>query len=117
MTEKPTKKRGFAAMDREKLLAVCSLGGKAVKGEQRAFSTNRALAAEAGRRGGKAVPAESRSFSTNRELAGRAGKKGGAAIAAAVRSFAQNRELARAAGRKGGAAPRTKPTSEGEGDE
>jgi uncharacterized protein len=116
MTETPKKKRGFAAMDREKLLAVCSLGGKAVKGERRSFSTNRRLAAEAGRRGGKAVPPQSRSFSTNRELAGRAGKKGGATISAALRSFAQDRELARAAGRKGGMAPRSKP-AEGAGDE
>ena len=50
MNEK--SKRGFASMTPEKQRAIASLGGKSLKAEQRSFSRNRKLAAEAGRIGG-----------------------------------------------------------------
>lgn len=40
-------------MTPEKRREICSKGGKALKAEQRTFSRNRLLAAEAGRKGGR----------------------------------------------------------------
>jgi uncharacterized protein len=80
MTEKKsTGNRGFASMDAAKHRAIASMGGKAVPGEKRAYSQNRELAVQAGRKGGQNVPDESRSFSRNRDLAAQAGRKGGQA--------------------------------------
>ncbi|WP_426042863.1 general stress protein [Brevundimonas sp. TWP2-3-4b1] len=45
-------KRGFASMSRERQLEIARKGGAAVPGEKRAFSTNKELAQEAGRKGG-----------------------------------------------------------------
>lgn len=73
-----TSKKGFASMDPEKRRAIAAMGGRATKPENRSFSKNRELAAEAGRKGGKAVPAASRTFS-NVRIAKEAGRKGGSA--------------------------------------
>jgi general stress protein YciG len=54
MTDTPKAKRGFAAMNPEMLAAIAKRGGSAVPNSKRSFSTNRELAAEAGRRGGHA---------------------------------------------------------------
>lgn len=78
MTEK--SKRGFAAMTPERRREIAAMGGRAVKPESRSFSTNRELAANAGRKGGILTPATSRAFSVNRELASDAGRKGGLAV-------------------------------------
>lgn len=51
-----TSKRGFASMTPEKRREIASKGGKAVKPENRSFSTNNRLAIEAGRKGGSAAP-------------------------------------------------------------
>ena len=76
------KKRGFAAMDKEKQKAIAAAGGHAVPKESRSFSTDRELAAASGRKGGRAVPADKRSFSRDPELAAEAGRKGGRTKAA-----------------------------------
>jgi general stress protein YciG len=75
--EKIKSKRGFASMSPEKRAAIASMGGKAVKPENRAFSKNRTLASSAGKKGGVSVRPDRRSFSTDRKLASDAGKKGG----------------------------------------
>jgi general stress protein YciG len=77
MTE--IKKRGFAALDPERLRELARQGGKSVPNEKRTFSLNRELAATAGRLGGLATPGEKRSFATNPGLAATAGRKGGLA--------------------------------------
>lgn len=69
--------RGFASMDPERQRQIASMGGKAVRPEQRSFSLNRKLAANAGRKGGLSVPPEKRSFSQDPELAAAAGRIGG----------------------------------------
>jgi general stress protein YciG len=46
------KNRGFASMPAEQRRELASLGGKSLRPEQRSFSVNRALAAEAGSKGG-----------------------------------------------------------------
>lgn len=53
-TDGPKKKstRGFASMTPERRKEVASKGGSSVKGQNRAFSKDRALAQAAGRKGG-----------------------------------------------------------------
>lgn len=50
--------RGFAAMDKDRQREIARMGGAAVKAEDRSFSKDRALAAEAGRKGGEASAGE-----------------------------------------------------------
>lgn len=50
--ETTKSKKGFASMCPEKQKEIASLGGKAVKSENRSFSRNKDLAREAGRKGG-----------------------------------------------------------------
>jgi general stress protein YciG len=54
--EKPkgTSNRGFASMDEAKQREIASKGGRSVAPQDRSFSQNRKLAAEAGRKGGQA---------------------------------------------------------------
>jgi len=53
----PTPKpRGFAAMTPEKRREIATKGGAGVPAEKRAFSRDRELAAEAGRKGGVNKP-------------------------------------------------------------
>ncbi len=73
MKTKAKRVCGFAALTPERQRELASMGGKAVKSE------NRKLAAEAGRIGGTSVPADKRSFSQSAELAATAGRMGGAA--------------------------------------
>ena len=49
-----TRDRGFASMDPEKQRQIASKGGQSVPPEQRSFSKNHELAAQAGRKGGEA---------------------------------------------------------------
>lgn len=70
-------KRGFAALTPERRKAISSLGGKAVKPQNRSFSRNKDLAISAGKKGGISVSPENRSFSRNRALAAESGRKGG----------------------------------------
>jgi uncharacterized protein len=46
------KKRGFGGMDPEKRKMISSLGGRAVRPENRSFSRNKDLARSAGKKGG-----------------------------------------------------------------
>jgi uncharacterized protein len=52
-TDKPRKRRGFAAMEKEKRRKIARKGGASVPGEKRSFSQDRDLASNAGRKGGK----------------------------------------------------------------
>lgn len=79
MPDNKKQGRGFAAMDEKKQHEIASKGGQSVAPEDRSFSKNPGLAAEAGRKGGKAVAPEDRSFSRDHELAAEAGRKGGEA--------------------------------------
>ena len=49
-----TSNRGFASMDVAKQREIASKGGRSVAAQDRSFSQNRALAAQAGRKGGQA---------------------------------------------------------------
>jgi general stress protein YciG len=52
VVEKPKQRRGFACMTPERRREIAMRGGASVKPESRAFSKNRELAIEAGRKGG-----------------------------------------------------------------
>lgn len=79
MTQPTKQKRGFAAMTPERRRELASMGGRALKPEQRSFSRNPDLAASAGRKGGLAVDPAKRTFSINHDMAVDAGRKGGLA--------------------------------------
>lgn len=79
MNEPDKPLRGFAAMDPEKRREIARKGGLAVPPEKRSFSTNKALAIQAGFLGGKSVDPAKRSFSQFPNLASEAGRKGGTA--------------------------------------
>ncbi len=49
-----TSNRGFASMDEQKQREIASKGGRSVAAQDRSFSQNRELAAQAGRKGGQA---------------------------------------------------------------
>lgn len=72
-----TSKRGFASMTPERRRQIASMGGKAVKKENRSFSRNRKLAVSSGRKGGAAVKPENRTFYLDKEFASKCGRKGG----------------------------------------
>lgn len=74
----PKGKRGFAAMSPERQREIAILGGKALKPEQRTFSVDRQLAAEAGRKGRQKLDPALFHFN-DRAFASAAGKKGAAA--------------------------------------
>jgi len=52
--EKIKSRRGFGGMSKEKVTAIAKKGGASIPSEKRAFSVNRTLAQEAGRKGGLA---------------------------------------------------------------
>ena len=70
-------RRGFGSMDPLRRRQMASMGGKAVRPENRSYSKNRRLAAESGRKGGQAVASEKRTYSINKQLAITSGRKGG----------------------------------------
>jgi general stress protein YciG len=54
--EQPVRaRRGFAAMEKEKRVAIARKGGASVPSEKRSFAQDRDLAASAGRKGGGAA--------------------------------------------------------------
>jgi len=89
--------RGFAAMDEKKQREISSKGGQSVAPEDRSFSRDRALAAEAGRKGGEASHGGERSGGQKGEEEG--GRRGGG-------TFADDPQRASEAGRKGGQSSR-----------
>lgn len=73
-----SKPRGFAALSPEQRREIATKGSHAVAPDNRSFSQP-GFAAKAGGKGGRATPAAKRAFSVNRELAAEAGRKGGLA--------------------------------------
>jgi general stress protein YciG len=71
-----TKLRGFASLSPERRKEVASMGGKAVKAENRTFSRDPMAARIAGQKGGLSVDPAKRAFSQDRALASAAGRKG-----------------------------------------
>ena len=69
-------RQGFASMDDERQREIASKGGKSVPDQERSFSKDRDLAADAGRKGGQSVASEDRTFSRDPGLAAQAGRKG-----------------------------------------
>jgi len=86
-----TSNRGFASMDPATQREIASKGGRSVPPEERSFSKDRALAAEAGRKGGEASHGGRRSRQQN--AATSAGGEG---------NVAADPDRAAQAGRKGG---------------
>ena len=55
LQEQPKGKQGFASMSPERRREIASMGGKSIPDANRAFSKQRDLAREAGRKGGLAM--------------------------------------------------------------
>jgi len=96
--ESGSSNRGFGSMDEQKQHDIASKGGKSVPDEERSFSKDRELAAEAGRKGGEARGGSgaSQQSSPSEEHSESDRDRGGKG------NFAQDRERASEAGRKGG---------------
>lgn len=92
-----TSNRGFASMAPALQREIASKGGRSVPPEERSFSKDRALAAEAGRKGGEASHG-------GRRTGAQPGVSNGATGAGQPSgdSVANDRERATKAGRKGG---------------
>jgi general stress protein YciG len=86
--------RGFASMDEKKQHEVASKGGQSVPDEERSFSKDRELAAEAGKKGGQSRSGSGGSSSSSDQSTSE-GRGGGG-------NFAEDPERASEAGRKGG---------------
>jgi general stress protein YciG len=71
--QSPTSNRGFASMDEKRQRDIASKGGQASGGNFANDPERPTLR----RKGGHSVPAEERSFSKDHELAAEAGRKGG----------------------------------------
>jgi general stress protein YciG len=71
------KKRGFAAISRERQQEIAAMGGRAVPADRRSFAQDKSLASSAGKKGGKSLAPDKRSFSVDHDLAKAAGRKGG----------------------------------------
>lgn len=86
-TATDTSNRGFASMDDDKQREIARKGGENVAPEDRSFSKDHELAAEAGRKGGQHSHGSSSTdndkqrgggnFAADRERAAEAGRKGG----------------------------------------
>lgn len=74
--EEVKRRKGFSALTPERRREIASMGGKAVKPENRQYSKNPELAKQSGKKGGKL---SSGNFKNNPERAAEAGKKGGSA--------------------------------------
>lgn len=97
MANQSTSNRGFASMDPDKQQEIASKGGQSVAPEQRSFSKDHELAAEAGRKGGESSHGGRSGGGQSADSSGgdgKGGKSGG--------NFAQDRAKASEAGRKGG---------------
>jgi general stress protein YciG len=92
-----TSNRGFASMDPALQREIASKGGRSVPPEERSFSKDRALAAEAGRKGGEASHGGRRPGT--QPLAGNVAAGAGQASGGGA---ANDRARASEAGRKGG---------------
>ena len=105
-------KRGFAAMDEDRQREIAAKGGASVSDEDRSFSKDSDLAAEAGRKGGESSrgAGSSRSDDGGSASSGRDDDTPGRTASADNRAdgrggdFADDPERAAEAGRKGGEA-------------
>ncbi|MGX8271059.1 general stress protein [Brevundimonas diminuta] len=86
--------RGFAAMDEDKQREIASKGGSSVDPEDRSFSKDHELAAEAGRKGGQISQGGDGASATRQADDSDGSGRGG--------NFADDPERAAEAGRKGG---------------
>lgn len=86
--------RGFAAMDEDKQREIASKGGSSIDPEDRSFSKDHELAAEAGRKGGQASQGDGGAPATRQADDSDGSGRGG--------NFADDPERAAEAGRKGG---------------
>jgi uncharacterized protein len=55
LKERPKKRRGFACLSLQRRREIASMGGRSIPDANRAFSKQRDLAREAGRKGGLAI--------------------------------------------------------------
>ncbi|MFS0740046.1 KGG domain-containing protein [Brevundimonas sp. 3P9-tot-E] len=86
--------RGFAAMDEDKQREIASKGGSSIDPEDRSFSKDHELAAEAGQKGGQASQGDGGASATREGDDSDGSGRGG--------NFADDPERASEAGRKGG---------------
>ncbi|HAC01970.1 general stress protein [Brevundimonas diminuta] len=86
--------RGFAAMNEDKQREIASKGGSTVDPEDRSFSKDHELAAEAGRKGGQASQGGGGASASHRGDDSDGAGRGG--------NFADDPQRASEAGRKGG---------------
>ena len=86
--------RGFAAMDEDKQREIASKGGSSIDPEDRSFSKDHELAAEAGQKGGQASQGDGGASATREGDDSDGSGRGG--------NFADDPERAAEVGRKGG---------------
>jgi len=96
MPNQGTSERGFASMDEDRQREIAGKGGQNARDDERSFSKDRELAAEAGRRGGEHSPGG------RHEAQGGDGRRDGDGHRGGGGNFAGDRERAAEAGRKGG---------------
>ena len=104
MANEGTSNRGFASMDEDKQRDIASKGGRSVPDQERSFSQDRQLAAEAGRQGGQQSGDQHRGGDASGEGQQRAEHAGqsDSRQQGGSGNFADDRERASEAGRKGG---------------
>jgi general stress protein YciG len=97
-----TSNRGFASMDPALQREIASKGGRSVPPEERSFSKDRALAAEAGRKGGEASHGGRRAAGPQQPGGQPAGTGNAAGASNGGGNAAADRERASEIGPKGG---------------
>jgi general stress protein YciG len=97
-----TSNRGFASMDPALQREIASKGGRSVPPEERSFSKDRALAAEAGRKGGEASHGGRRAGGPQQPGGQPADTGGAAGASSSGGNVAADRERTSEIGRKGG---------------
>lgn len=98
MPNQGTSERGFAFVDEDRQREIARKGGQNVPDDERSFSKDRELAAEAGRKGGE------HGHGGRQEAQGGDGRRDGDGHRGGGGNFAEDRERAAEAGRKGGSA-------------
>lgn len=101
MPNQTTSNRGFASMEQDRQREIARKGGQSVPDDERSFSKDRQLAADAGRKGGEhSHGGQQQAQSENDHRGG--GQKDGGQHRGGSGNFAEDRERAAEAGRKGG---------------
>lgn len=98
-----TSDRGFASMDEQKQREIAAKGGSSVPGDERSFSKDRELAAQAGRKGGEhshgGQQQQASGSSRQQQASGSSRQQQGGGGSG---NFANDRQRASEAGHKGG---------------